>query len=106
MLYDVITNHSNTKLPLAYRLSGVWGGHEGSLLLWMMMLSVWMVAVSVFSRTLPEAMVARILGVLGLVSVGFYAFMLFTSNPFERLLPAAAEGADLNPLLQDSYNFV
>jgi len=96
-----VANHSNSKLPLAYRLSGVWGGHEGSLLLWMMMLTIWMLAVSVFSRTLPEAMVARILAVLGLVSVGFYAFMLFTSNPFERLLPAAADGADLNPLLQD-----
>jgi cytochrome c-type biogenesis protein CcmF len=96
-----VAEHSNSKLPLAYRLSGVWGGHEGSLLLWMMMLSVWMLAVSVFSKTLPEPMVARILGVLGLVGVGFYAFMLFTSNPFERLLPAAADGRDLNPLLQD-----
>ena len=96
-----VANHSNSKLPLAYRLSGVWGGHEGSLLLWMMMMTVWMLAVSVFSKTLPDAMVARILGVLGLVGVGFYAFMLFTSNPFERLLPAAADGRDLNPLLQD-----
>ncbi|MGW8271681.1 MAG: heme lyase CcmF/NrfE family subunit, partial [Burkholderiales bacterium] len=96
-----VANHSNSKLPLAYRLSGVWGGHEGSLLLWMMMLTVWMLAVSVFSKTLPDAMVARILGVLGLISIGFYAFMLFTSNPFERLLPAAADGTDLNPLLQD-----
>jgi cytochrome c-type biogenesis protein CcmF len=96
-----VAQHSNSKLPLAYRLSGVWGGHEGSLLLWMMMLSVWMLAVSVFSKTLPDAMVARILGVLGLVSCGFYLFMLLTSNPFERLLPAAADGNDLNPLLQD-----
>jgi len=96
-----VAEHSNSKLPLAYRLSGVWGGHEGSLLLWMMMMTVWMLAVSVFSKTLPEAMVARILAVLGLIGVGFYAFMLFTSNPFERLLPAAADGRDLNPLLQD-----
>jgi len=96
-----VANHSNSKLPLAYRLSGVWGGHEGSLLLWMLMMTLWMLAVSVFSRTLPDAMVARILGVLGLVGVGFYAFMLFTSNPFERLLPAVADGRDLNPLLQD-----
>ncbi len=96
-----VANHSNSKLPLAYRLSGVWGGHEGSLLLWMMMMTVWMLAVSVLSKTLPDAMVARILGVLGLVGVGFYAFMLFTSNPFERLLPAAVDGRDLNPLLQD-----
>src|SRR5262249_12690146 len=75
--------------------------HEGSLLLWMLMLSIWMVAVSVFSRSLPDEMVARILGVMGLISVGFLAFLLFTSNPFERLLPGAPDGRDLNPPLQD-----
>jgi cytochrome c-type biogenesis protein CcmF len=96
-----VAQHSNSRLPLEYRLSGVWGGHEGSLLLWMLMLSGWTVAVSVFSRHLPDTMVARVLGVLGLVTVGFLAFVLFTSNPFERLLPAAADGRDLNPLLQD-----
>ena len=96
-----VVQHSNSRLPLEYRISGVWGGHEGSLLLWMLMLSGWTLAVSLFSRHLPDAMVARVLGVLGLVAVGFLAFILITSNPFERLLPAAEDGRDLNPLLQD-----
>ncbi|MBI5912552.1 MAG: heme lyase CcmF/NrfE family subunit [Betaproteobacteria bacterium] len=96
-----VAEHSNTRLPLEYRVAGVWGGHEGSLLLWTLMLGVWMFAVSIFSRTLPEEMVARVLGIMGLVSVGFLVFMLFASNPFDRLLPAAADGRDLNPLLQD-----
>jgi len=96
-----VAQHSNSRLPLAYRVAGVWGGHEGSLLLWTLMLGLWMFAVSIFSRTLPEAMVARVLGVMGLISVGFLVFMLFASNPFDRLLPAAADGRDLNPLLQD-----
>jgi len=96
-----VASHSNSALPLHYRVAGVWGGHEGSLLLWLMMLTVWMIAVSVFSRHLPDEMVARVLGVMGLVAVGFLAFMLFTSNPFDRLIPAVADGRDLNPLLQD-----
>ena len=96
-----VAEHSNSRLPLEYRVAGVWGGHEGSLLLWTLMMGVWMFAVSIFSRTLPEEMVARVLGVMGLVSVGFLVFMLFASNPFDRLLPAAADGRDLNPLLQD-----
>jgi cytochrome c-type biogenesis protein CcmF len=96
-----VAMHSNTRLPLGYRIAGAWGGHEGSLLLWCVMLGVWMSAVALFSTHLPEEMAARVLGVLGLVSVGFIAFMLFTSNPFERLFPAAADGRDLNPLLQD-----
>ncbi len=96
-----VAMHSNSALPLAYRVAGAWGGHEGSLLLWTLMLGVWMSAVSVFSRHLPDEMVTRVLGVMGLVSAGFLAFMLFTSNPFDRLLPAAADGQDLNPLLQD-----
>ena len=93
--------NSNSALPMEYKVAGVWGGHEGSLLLWCLMLVVWMTAVSFFSAHLPEEMVARVLGVMGLVAVGFLSFMLFTSNPFERLLPAAADGRDLNPLLQD-----
>ena len=97
---NVATN-SNSSLPTPYRIAATWGSHEGSLLLWVLMLSVWMLAVSVFSRSLPEDMVARILGVMGLIAVGFLSFMLFTSNPFDRLLPAAADGRDLNPLLQD-----
>jgi cytochrome c-type biogenesis protein CcmF len=96
-----VAMHSNSKLPLGYRVAGVWGGHEGSLLLWMLMLALWSVAVAAFSRRLPDEFVARVLGVMGLVSIGFLAFMLFTSNPFERLLPAAPDGRDLNPLLQD-----
>jgi cytochrome c-type biogenesis protein CcmF len=96
-----VANNSNSHLPLHYRIAGVWGGHEGSLLLWTMMLAIWTAAVTVFSRRLPEDMVARVVGVMGLITVGFVCFMLFTSNPFDRLLPAAADGRDLNPLLQD-----
>ncbi|MFM7067722.1 MAG: heme lyase CcmF/NrfE family subunit, partial [Gammaproteobacteria bacterium] len=96
-----VANNSNSALPTLYRISAVWGAHEGSLLLWALILALWSVAVSLFSRSLPETFRARVLGVLGLVSVGFLAFTLFTSNPFLRLLPAAADGADLNPLLQD-----
>ena len=98
---NVATN-SNSTLPLHYRIAATWGSHEGSLLLWTFMLTGWGVAVSIFSRRLPDDMVARVLGVMGLISVGFLAFMLFTSNPFDRLLPAAADGRDLNPLLQDA----
>jgi cytochrome c-type biogenesis protein CcmF len=96
-----VAQHSNTLLPKPYQFAAVWGGHEGSLLLWVLLLALWSSAVAVFSRSLPLAMVARVLGVLGLVSVGFLSFILTTSNPFERLLPAAQEGRDLNPLLQD-----
>jgi len=96
-----VAEHSNSDLPLIYRIAGVWGGHEGSLLLWILMLTIWMLAVTVFSRHLPEEMVARVLGVMGLVAVGFLSFILFTSDPFDRLLPAAPNGQDLNPLLQD-----
>jgi len=96
-----VASNSNSALPLAYRIAGVWGGHEGSLLLWMLMLNVWSVAVASFSSRLPLPFIARILGVLGLVAAGFLLFMLATSNPFDRLIPAAADGRDLNPLLQD-----
>ncbi|MFM2240004.1 MAG: Cytochrome c-type biosis protein CcmF [Pseudomonadota bacterium] len=96
-----VAQHSNTLLPKPYQFAAVWGGHEGSLLLWVLLLALWSAAVAVFSASLPLAMVARVLGVLGLVSIGFLSFILTTSNPFERLLPAAQEGRDLNPLLQD-----
>ncbi|HKQ24755.1 MAG TPA: heme lyase CcmF/NrfE family subunit [Burkholderiales bacterium] len=96
-----VVNNSNSSLPWYYRFAATWGSHEGSLLLWVLMLTVWMVAVTLFSRHLPAEMVSRILGVMALISVGFLLFMLFTSNPFERLLPAAPDGRDLNPLLQD-----
>ena len=96
-----VASNSNSALPLQYRIAGVWGGHEGSLLLWTFMLVVWMLAVTMFSGNLPRAVVARILAVMGLVSFGFLLFMLLTSNPFERLFPIPPDGRDLNPLLQD-----
>lgn len=96
-----VAQHSNSQLPAQYRFAAIWGGHEGSLLLWAFILSIWTAAVAMFSKHLPEEMVARVLGVMGLVEVGFLLFMLFTSSPFERLLPAAVDGRDLNPLLQD-----
>jgi len=96
-----VAMNSNSALPLQYRIAGAWGGHEGSLLLWCLMLGVWMTAVSFASAHLPETMAARVLGILGLVSAGFLAFLLFTSNPFDRAFPGPADGRDLNPLLQD-----
>jgi cytochrome c-type biogenesis protein CcmF len=96
-----VASHSNTGLPIGYRIAGLWGGHEGSLLLWMLMQVVWMLAVARFSKTLPLPVLARILSVMGWVCVGFLLFTLVTSNPFDRLWPAPADGRDLNPLLQD-----
>ena len=96
-----VANNSNTKLPVIYRICAVWGGHEGSLLLWSFMLSLWTALVTVFARRIPLPMRARVLSVLGMVSAGFLLFMILTSNPFERLWPAPVEGRDLNPLLQD-----
>ena len=96
-----VAEHSNSQLPAYYRFAALWGGHEGSLLLWAFILTIWTTAVATFSKHLPDEMVARVLGVMGLISVGFLLFMLFTSNPFDRLLPAAMDGRDLNPLLQD-----
>ena len=98
---QLAASNSHSATPIFYKITGVWGNHEGSLLLWAMSLALWTVAVTVFSRHLPEAFLARVLGVLGWVSAGFLSFMLVTSNPFERLLPAVADGRDLNPLLQD-----
>jgi cytochrome c-type biogenesis protein CcmF len=96
-----VAQNSNSALPLGYRISAVWGAHEGSLLLWALILSIWMLAVSIFSRSLPEIFVARVLSVMGFVSIGFLLFLILTSNPFIRLWPAPVNGADLNPLLQD-----
>ncbi len=96
-----VAANSNSMLPLYYRIAGAWGGHEGSLLLWVQILALWTFAVAHVSRRLPAATLARVLGVMGLVSIGFLLFMLWTSNPFDRLLPAAPDGRDLNPLLQD-----
>lgn len=96
-----VVNHSHSTLPIAYRFAATWGSHEGSLLLWVFLLSGWSFAVARFSRNLPDLLLARILGVMGCISIGFLLFLLFTSNPFERVIPAALEGTDLNPLLQD-----
>jgi cytochrome c-type biogenesis protein CcmF len=97
---NVATN-SNSQLPVYYRFAATWGSHEGSMLLWVFMLALWTLAVSLKSRHLPDEMVARVLGVMGLVSFGFLLFLLLTSNPFERIFPVPADGRDLNPLLQD-----
>lgn len=97
-----VANNSNTALPWYYKFSAVWGAHEGSLLLWALIMAGWTFAVAIFSRHLPEEMLARVLAVMGMISIGFLLFMIITSNPFERLLPnAPADGRDLNPLLQD-----
>ncbi len=96
-----VAEHSNSQLPVIYRLGAVWGGHEGSLLLWIFLLSTWTILVAQLSKALDEFMVARVIGVLGLVASGLLLFVLTTSNPFERLLPAAQDGRSLNPLLQD-----
>ncbi len=96
-----VANNSNSALPLMYRISAVWGGHEGSLLLWVMLMGGWSAAVGLFSKRLPPEMVARVLAVMGLVGVGFTSFVVFTSNPFDRYFPAPMDGRDLNPLLQD-----
>ncbi len=96
-----VSQHSNLVQPLMYRISGVWGSHEGSLLLWSLILSLWTVAVAVYSRNLPEILMARVLSVMAMISTGFLSFMLFTSNPFERIFPTPLDGSELNPLLQD-----
>jgi cytochrome c-type biogenesis protein CcmF len=96
-----VAQNSNTDLPLGYRLTAVWGAHEGSLLLWSLILAGWSVAAALLSRALPMAFTSRAIGILGLIAVGFYLFTLLTSNPFERLFPIPVEGRDLNPILQD-----
>jgi cytochrome c-type biogenesis protein CcmF len=96
-----VASNSNSALPLYYRIAAVWGGHEGSLLLWVEMQCLWMLAVALFSAHLPKAVQSRILAVLGWICVGFLLFMLLTSNPFDRIFPVPLDGRDLNPLLQD-----
>jgi len=97
-----VVNNSNTTLPIYYRLSAVWGSHEGSLLLWIWLLSLWSAAVALFSKRLPQEAVARVLGIMGIISIGFLLFVLFTSNPFTRTFPDfPVDGKELNPLLQD-----
>ena len=97
-----VVNNSNTTLPIYYRLSAVWGSHEGSLLLWIWLLSLWSATVALFSKRLPQEAVARVLGIMGIISIGFLLFVLFTSNPFTRTFPDfPVDGKELNPLLQD-----
>ena len=97
-----VVNNSNTTLPIYYRLSAVWGSHEGSLLLWIWLLSLWSAAVALFSKRLPQEAAARVLGIMGIISIGFLLFVLFTSNPFVRTFPDfPVDGKELNPLLQD-----
>jgi len=99
---DIVAAQSNSLLPPAYKFSALWGGHEGSLLLWLEILTLWTVAVAIFSRQLPRDILARVLAVMGMIAVGFFSFSLFTSNPFARhLLNIPSDGQDLNPLLQD-----
>jgi len=98
---EYVARNSNSLLPMSYRYSAVWSAHEGSLLLWELILAVWVAAVALFSKRLPEVFRARVLSILGWISVGFLLFIILTSNPFGRLIPSAAEGLDLNPLLQD-----
>ncbi|HNL80319.1 MAG TPA: cytochrome c biogenesis protein CcsA, partial [Agitococcus sp.] len=99
---DYVARQSNTLLPYYYKISAVWGGHEGSLLLWVLVLSWWGAAVALFSRSLPREMIARVLAIMGMVGVALISFVILTSNPFNRLLPDfPIDGADLNPLLQD-----
>ncbi|MFW7522928.1 heme lyase CcmF/NrfE family subunit [Vibrio ostreicida] len=97
-----VATNSNSQLPWYYRLTAVWGAHEGSLLLWVLIQAVWTVAVATFSRGMPQESVARVLAVMGMISVGFLLFIIVTSNPFLRTLPFfPVDGRDLNPLLQD-----
>ena len=96
-----VAQNSNSLLPWYYRFSAVWGAHEGSLLLWLLILNIWTVAVAAFSRKLPQDFISRVLGVMGFISLGFLLFTLLTSNPFARALPVPLDGNDLNPVLQD-----
>ncbi|MEG9545706.1 heme lyase CcmF/NrfE family subunit [Mannheimia sp. HC-2023] len=97
-----VVNNSNSRLPLQYRLSAVWGAHEGSLLLWVWLLSLWSIGVATFTRKMPEDAVARVLGLMGMISIGFLVFVIFTSNPFDRTFPNfPVDGKELNPMLQD-----
>ena len=97
-----VAQHSNTLLPMRYKFTAVWGGHEGSFLLWTFMLAGWMLSVGIFSKSMPEEFVARVLGVLGILIFGYILFMVATSNPFDRIVPLPpADGADLNSALQD-----
>ena len=95
-----VASNSQLALPLLFKVSAVWGAHEGSLLLWVLILSTWTTLVCLFSKNLPDIFSSRVIGVLGFLNFGFILFTLFTSNPFERIFPSPLDGNDLNPLLQ------
>jgi cytochrome c-type biogenesis protein CcmF len=97
-----VANNSNSQLPEMFKIAAIWGAHEGSLLLWSLILAIWTSAVALFSKTLPKAVVARVISVMGMIAIGFMLFILLTSNPFDRIFPVPLDGADLNPLLQDA----
>ncbi|MGR3716943.1 MAG: heme lyase CcmF/NrfE family subunit [Thermohalobaculum sp.] len=97
----LVAEHSNSQIPVLYRVSGTWGNHEGSMLLWVLILTLFGAMVAAFGRNLPLGLKARALSVQAMIGAAFYAFILFTSNPFDRLIPAPLDGRDLNPLLQD-----
>ena len=96
-----VVKNSNTAMPMLYKISGVWGNHEGSLLLWVLILAIFGASVAAFGNNLPPEFRARALSVQSMIAIGFYTFILFTSNPFERVFPPPMNGRDLNPLLQD-----
>ncbi|EQD29284.1 cytochrome c-type biogenesis protein CcmF, partial [mine drainage metagenome] len=96
-----VARYSNPLMPFFYRVAGVWGAHEGSMMLWLLVLGIWTALVALFSRKLPVEFSSRVLGVLGVVSSGFFLFTLLTSNPFVRMLPPALHGGTLNPILED-----
>ena len=97
----VVASNSHTLKPMLYKVAGVWGIHEGSMLMWVLILTIFGLMVAEFGHNLPPSLRARVLGVHGLIAIGFFAFILFTSNPFDRLDPAPLQGQGLNPLLQD-----
>ncbi|MFQ5564796.1 MAG: heme lyase CcmF/NrfE family subunit, partial [Paracoccaceae bacterium] len=97
----IVAEHSNSQIPVLYRVSGTWGNHEGSMLLWVLILTIFGAMVAAFGRNLPLGLKARALSVQSMIGAAFFGFILFTSNPFDRLVPAPPDGGDLNPLLQD-----
>ena len=96
-----VVENSHSSKTLLYKISGVWGNHEGSLLLWLLVLTLFGAAIAVFGRNLPPSLRARVLSVQAMVGIGFLLFVVLTSNPFLRVDPAPLDGNDLNPVLQD-----